>query len=161
MDAEWRQTMATQNAYAATPSFDSNVRHTAHLAREPARLEREAPNTLMFGTSVVNCMKVTAASGPEAALYFCLSVRLDLVAPFDSCGQHFTLILAGLVNSARGIVRTCLIYSRTLLMALKPSYALRYRVVNVSWEVPNVPFGIFPFIAECISAPFAIYSSKE
>jgi hypothetical protein len=75
--------MATQNAYAATPSFDSDVRHTAHLPREPARLESEAPNTLMFGTSIVNCMKITAASGPEAALYFCLSVRLDLVAPFN------------------------------------------------------------------------------
>ena len=84
LDAEWRQTMATQNAYAATPSFDSDVRHTAHLPREPARLEREAPNTLMFGTSIVNCMKITAASGPEAALYFCLSVCLDLHVLFDS-----------------------------------------------------------------------------
>jgi len=79
LDAEWQQTMATQNAYAATPSFDSDVRYTAHLPREPARLEREAPNTLMFGTSVVNCMKITAASGPEAALYFCLSVCLNFV----------------------------------------------------------------------------------
>jgi len=102
--------MATQNAYAATPSFDSDVRHTAHLPRELARLEREAPNTLMFGTSVVNCMKITAASGPEAALYFCLSVRLNLVVPFDSCGRRILFILAGFVNSARGIVRTPLIY---------------------------------------------------
>ena len=87
LDAEWQQTMATQNAYAATPLFDSDVRHTAHLPREPARLEREAPNTLMFGTSVVNCMKITAASGPDAALYFCLSVRVDLVAPWPTL--HF------------------------------------------------------------------------
>jgi Velvet factor len=85
LDVEWRQTIATQNAYAATPSISSNLRHTAHLPREPAQVEREAPNTLMFGTSVVNCMKITAASGPEAALYFCLSVHHDLVAPFDSC----------------------------------------------------------------------------
>ena len=84
LDAEWQQAMVTQNAYAATPSFDSDLRHTAHLPREPAQLEREAPNTLMFGTSVVNCMKITAASGPEPALYFCLSVCLDLGALFDS-----------------------------------------------------------------------------
>ena len=111
--------MATQNAYAATPSFDSDVRHTAHLPREPARLEREAPNTLMFGTSVVNCMKIAAVSGLEAALYFCLSVRVDLIAPFVSRGQHFTLILAGFVNSARGIVRTPLIYFRNPTDALE------------------------------------------
>ena len=153
--------MATQNVYAATPLLDSDVRHTAHLPREPARLEREAPNTLMFGTSVVNCMKITAVSGPDAALYFCLSVCVDLVAPFGSRGQHFTLILAGFVNSTRGIVRMPLMYFRTLLTSLKLSYALRYRVVNASWEVSNLPFGIFPFIAECISTPFAIYSSKE
>jgi hypothetical protein len=77
--------MATQNAYAATPSFDSDIRHTAHLPREPAQLEKEAPNTLMFGTSVVNCMKFTAASGPEAALYFCLSVRPETIAQPGPC----------------------------------------------------------------------------
>lgn len=151
--------MATQNADAVTPSIDSNVRHTAHLPREPAQVEREAPSALMFGTSVVNCMKFTAASGSEAALYFCLSVRLDSLHCSIRAALHYESRRICQFGKKDSENATNLFQNSTDDSGL--SYALRYRVVNLSWEVPNVPLGIFPFIAECMSAPFAIYSSKE
>lgn len=75
-DAAWQREQANN---PGNDGGSSGIRRTLHLPREEANFTNTLPCTYeLFGTSVVNAMRVSDDEKKDVALYFIVSVRVFL-----------------------------------------------------------------------------------